>query len=266
MLEIKNLSKIYITKKKKKVLALNNVSFTLPDKGLVFIVGKSGSGKSTLLNMISGLDEITDGDIIADGNSLVKMKRYALEKYLSTYIGFVFQDYHLLDEFTVLDNVQLAEDISSNTNNSMEILKLVGLEEMASRYPKELSGGQKQRVAIARALVKNPHVILADEPTGNLDVKSTKQIFEILTEISKSRLVVVVSHNLKDANEYADRIIELREGQVISDRSRIEGYSNNFRISEGVLYLPEKKDLTEGDINKILENRNKIIQKLFGRN
>ena len=220
MLEIKNLSKLYISKKKKHVLALDDISFTLPDKGLVFIIGKSGSGKSTLLNLISGLDSITNGDIIADGNSLAKMSRRGFEKYMSSYIGFIFQDYHLLDEFTVYQNVQLAQDISNTKNNPIEVLNMVGLEDMAKRYPRELSGGQKQRVAIARALVKNPHVILADEPTGNLDIKSTKQVLDILKEISKERLVIIVSHNLKDADLYADRIIELREGKIISDRSR----------------------------------------------
>ena len=258
MLEIKNLSKLYISKKKKRVLALDDISFTLPDKGLVFIIGKSGSGKSTLLNLISGLDSITNGDIIADGNSLAKMSRRGFEKYMSSYIGFIFQDYHLLDEFTVYQNVQLAQDISNTKNNPIEVLNMVGLEDMAKRYPRELSGGQKQRVAIARALVKNPHVILADEPTGNLDIKSTKQVLDILKEISKERLVIIVSHNLKDADLYADRIIELREGKIISDRSRLADYSNEFRITDGILYLPDKKDLTAEEINELLAKKSKI--------
>ncbi len=258
MLEIKNLTKIYVSKKKKVVVALDNISFTLPDKGLVFIVGKSGSGKSTLLNMISGLDSITDGDIIANGNSLAKMSRRGFEKYLSSYIGFVFQDYHLLDEFTVYQNVQLAQDISNTKNKPNDLLELVDLIDMGKRYPRELSGGQKQRVAIARALVKNPHVILADEPTGNLDVKSTKQVLDLLKKISKDRLVIIVSHNLKDADEYADRIIELREGRIISDRSRVSEYCNEFSITDGVLFLPDRKDLTEEQINELLAKKNKI--------
>ena len=212
MIVVKNLTKVYKTRGR-DVRALNNVSFTLPDTGMVFIVGKSGSGKSTLLNLISGLDKFSSGQIIAGGNPLDGMTSKMREKYLSSYIGYIFQDYRLIEDFTVQQNVALAADISDSKRSPEEYIRLVGLEGYENRLPKELSGGQKQRVAIARALVKNPKVILADEPTGNLDQATTKEILHILKAISKNTLVVIVSHNLRDADEYADRIIELAQQQ-----------------------------------------------------
>ena len=161
MIIIKNLTKIYKTKGK-DVKALDNVTFTLPDSGMVFITGKSGSGKSTLLNMISGLDKSTEGEIIADGNNLSGMTKNAHEKYLSSYIGYIFQDYRLIEDFTVRQNVELSMDISDADGSALTYLSAVGLEGYEDRYPRELSGGQKQRVAIARALAKKPKVILAD--------------------------------------------------------------------------------------------------------
>ncbi len=262
MISVKNLTKVYKTKRR-EVRALNNVSFTLPDTGMVFIVGKSGSGKSTLLNMISGLDKFTSGKIVSGGNSLDSMTSVAREKYLSSYIGYVFQDYRLIEDFTVRQNVALAADISDSGSNPDDFIRLVGLEGYEQRLPKELSGGQKQRVAIARALVKNPKVILADEPTGNLDQTTTKEVLELLKNISKNTLVLIVSHNLRDADEYADRIIELADGKVISDRSRVPGYNNKFSMRDGVFHLPHHKDLQKVEIGELLrrgKNSNGIVQ------
>lgn len=251
MIVVKNLTKVYKTRRR-EVRALDNVSFTLPDSGMVFIVGKSGSGKSTLLNMISGLDKFTSGQIISGGNSLEDMTAKMREKYLSSYIGYVFQDYRLIEDFTVLQNVALAADISDSKRSPEEFIRLVGLEGFEKRLPKELSGGQKQRVAIARALVKNPKVILADEPTGNLDNATTKEVLQLLKAISKDTLVLVVSHNLRDADEYADRVIELADGKVISDKSRVEGYENKFSMRDGVFHLPHHKDLQKVEIGELL--------------
>ena len=253
MIVVKNLTKVYKTKGR-EVRALDNVSFTLPNSGMVFIVGKSGSGKSTLLNMISGLDKFTSGQIVSGGNSLETMNSSAREKYLSSYIGYVFQDYRLIEDFTVRQNVALAADISDSGRSPDEYIRLVGLEGYENRLPKELSGGQKQRVAIARALVKNPKVILADEPTGNLDQATTEEILDLLKEISKRTLVLIVSHNLRDADAYADRIIELADGKIISDNSRVGGYVNKFSHKNGVFVLPHHRDLSKVEVAELVRH------------
>ena len=182
MIKIVNLTKVFKSRNKRRCVALNNLSFTLPDTGFVFIIGKSGSGKSTLLNVLGGLDDATRGMIIADGNNIVKFSQRKFNIYRSSYAGFIFQDYHLLEELTVEENVSLFLDknVSETKPMVMEKLKEVGLEEYANSYPSELSGGQQQRVAIARVLAKQPHVILCDEPTGNLDEKTSTSILELL--------------------------------------------------------------------------------------
>lgn len=267
MIEIKNLTKIYKSKHKMDCKALDNISFSLPDKGFVFIVGKSGSGKSTLLNMISGLDSFTSGDIIADGNSFNEMSKTDFDKYLSSYVGFVFQDYRLIDDFTIKQNIEIALDISGEKNNISYYLDKIGLQGHENRYPTELSGGQKQRVAIVRAIIKNPQIILADEPTGNLDSVTTIQVLNLLKEISKEKLVIVVSHDMNDAFTYADRIIELADGKIVKDRSKKEGYRNMFEIVDNIAYLPHHKDLSKRQIASILKNKKsliKIVQKNSG--
>ncbi len=251
MIVVKNLTKVYQTNGK-SVVALNDVSFTLPDKGMVFIVGKSGSGKSTLLNMLSGLDSFTSGKILAGRNSLGKMSPEEKEKYLGSYIGYVFQDYRLIEDFTVRQNIELAADISDSGAQYEKYLCAVGLEGYEDRFPKELSGGQKQRVAIARALIKRPKVVLADEPTGNLDKVTTKEVLRLLKSISKDTLVVLVSHNLRDADEFADRIIELSDGVVVKDESRVPGYKNRFSYKDGYINLPHHKDLEPSEIGEVL--------------
>ena len=263
MIELVNLCKTYKAKNRKKTKAVKNISLILPDNGMIFITGKSGSGKSTLLNLIGGLDDITSGDIVINGNNMSKFKVDDFASYRSTYVGFIFQDYHILDEFTVKENVELSADISNIDCNLEECLKAVDLEGYDKRYPTELSGGQQQRVAIARALAKDSKIILADEPTGNLDNKTTKQILDILQEISKTRLVLIVSHNLDDAAKYADRIISLDHGNVVSDVSRVDGYINEFRIENNTLYLPHNTDLNEDNLKDIInkkEDYNNIIQ------
>ena len=267
MIEIKNLTKIYKSKHKMDCKALDNISFSLPDKGFVFIVGKSGSGKSTLLNMISGLDSFTSGEIIADGNSFNEMSKTDFDKYLSSYVGFVFQDYRLIDDFTIKQNIEIALDISGEKNNISYYLDKIGLQGHENRYPTELSGGQKQRVAIVRAIIKNPQIILADEPTGNLDSVTTIQVLNLLKEISKEKLVIVVSHDMNDAFTYADRIIELADGKIVKDRSKKEGYRNMFEIVDNIAYLPHHKDLSKRQIASILRNKKsliKIVQKNSG--
>lgn len=256
MIEIKNLRKVYKVKRRNDVVAINDVTFTLPDKGMVFIVGKSGSGKSTLLNMIGGLDSATSGEIIADGNNIIKMSKLKLTKYRSSYVGFIFQDYHILNSFTVRQNIELAMDIANKKEEEKinQILQVVDLSLYADRYPTELSGGQKQRVSIARALVKDAKVILCDEPTGNLDKKTSTQVLEMLKKISQDKLVVIVSHNMVDANTYADRIIELYDGAIVRDRQRTKNYSNEFKIENDTIYLPHYNDLTSNELILVNES------------
>ena len=253
MIKIDNLTKIYVSNKRNEIKALDNVSFSLADKGMVFICGKSGSGKSTLLNLIAGLDEITSGDIIVDGNSLKSLDSLSFDEYRNKLIGFIFQDYCLLDTFTIRENIELSLNLVGEDNNEKikAILKEVDLEGYENRYPKELSGGQKQRVAIARALIKNPKYILADEPTGNLDSETSVQILNLLKKLSKDKLVLIISHSKENAYEYGDRIIELKDGRVLKDLTKNKKEYN--LVCGDTIYLPLNVKLTEKqlyDVNK----------------
>ena len=259
MIRIENLVKVYKAKGKRKAQALKGISLTLPDAGMVFVTGKSGSGKSTLLNLIGGLDDITSGDIIVGGNKLSEFSAKDFSNYRSTYLGFIFQDYHILDEFTVKENIELSADIRNIDCDIKKCLKFVGLEGYEDRYPTELSGGQQQRVAIARALTKDSKIILADEPTGNLDTQTTKQILDLLKELSKDRLVLIVSHNLNDAENYADRIISLDHGMLVSDKSRIGDYHNELNIKDNKLYLPHHKDLSDEEVQFIINEKDNYL-------
>ena len=198
--------------------ALDNVSLAFPDKGMVFLLGKFDSGKSTLLNVYGGPDAPTQGEVIVKGRSSKDFSTEDFDSYRNTYVGFIFQEYNILNEFTVEDNIALALELQSKPKDEELIAKLladVDLQQFAKRKPNTLSGGQKQRVAIARALVKNPEVIMADEPTGALDSNTGKQVFDTLKRLSQDKLVVVVSHDREFAELYADRIIELKDGHIV---------------------------------------------------
>lgn len=251
-MKIEHLTKVYKSKDVECV-GLNDVSFTLPEKGLVFVVGKSGSGKSTLLNLLGGLDEITSGDIIIGDKRFSEFSNRDFDDYRNSYLGFVFQDFCLIDELNVEENVRLALDLQNEKDTSkkvLEILDKVELREFAQRKVNQLSGGQRQRVAIARALVKSPKIILADEPTGNLDSKTSIQILDLLKVLSKDVLIVVVSHNIVDAEKYADRIIELADGKICGDKSRRENSLNTFEIDGDTIYIPDGK-MTIEEIQKL---------------
>ena len=269
MISVQNLSKTYRAKHKMECHALKNVSFELPDTGLVFVIGKSGSGKSTLLNMIGGLDKITKGKVVSFGNDISTYGSQKLQDYRNTELGFIFQDFHLLDDLTVAENIALALELQGGKDLSAIdwALEQVDLAGYGQRYPTELSGGQKQRVAIARAIVKKPRLLLADEPTGNLDSKTTTQITELLHKISRNTLVLVVSHNLTDAHNYADRIIELSDGVIINDLTRDELYTDDVEIADGMLSIPLFKELDQnqlGTINQALEQG--CVKKLRQKN
>lgn len=220
MLELLNISKTYRSSKGMKTQALKNVSLKFPLQGMVFILGKSGSGKSTLLNVIGGLDQADEGELIIHGKSSKTFTQADYDAYRNTYIGFIFQEFYLMEEYTIEKNIALSlqlqqKEVSQETIEDM--LKKVGLEGFANRYPNELSGGQKQRVAIARSLIKQPEILMADEPTGALDSKTGKEIFDTLKELSQEKLVIVVSHDEEAAKLYADRIITFADGEVIAD-------------------------------------------------
>lgn len=238
MLEVKNLKRVYKVKGGSSVYALNDVSIKFPETGLVFILGKSGSGKSTLLNVMGGLDKADEGEIIINGKSSKSFSKTEMDSYRNTYLGFIFQEYNILNDFSVKENIALALELQHKkaTDEAInDILKEVDLEGYGKRKPNELSGGQKQRVAIARALVKNPKIIFADEPTGALDSNTGKQVFETLKNLSKTRLVVVVSHDRDFAEHFGDRVIELKDGEIISDISKTSVTSE--QASDGLTLL-----------------------------
>ncbi len=253
MLKVTDLVKVYKSKKGKEVRALDSISFSLPNKGLVFIVGKSGSGKSTFLNLLGGLDTPTNGEIEVLGNKLSSFSNDDFEKYRNTVIGFVFQDYLLINELTVEENIKL---LNSDLNDEEldTLLEQCEIKEYKYSYPQELSGGQQQRVAIARAISKKPKLLICDEPTGNLDSKTTRKIINIIKEVSKDILVVVVSHNLQQAQEYGDRIIELSEGKIISDITKVENYDDSYKNENGVITIPHNSELSEENIADLNES------------
>ncbi|MBR1624698.1 MAG: ABC transporter ATP-binding protein/permease [Clostridia bacterium] len=270
MLEAKHLVKEYRPKKGNPVKAVNDISIKFPEKGMVFILGKSGSGKSTLLNLLGGLDTYDSGEIIIKGKSSKDFKQSEFDSYRNTYLGFIFQEYNILNDFNVAQNIALAlqlQGIKATNEKINEILKEVDLEGYGGRKTSELSGGQKQRVAIARALVKNPEIIMADEPTGALDSKTGLQVFDTLKKLSKEKLVITITHDRDFAELYGDRVIELKDGKIISD---IEKYSAEAeKISDGV-HITDNKIitvdkgyvLTESDlavINKYLQEHEAII-------
>ncbi len=260
MLEVKDLKKIYKGKKGADVHALDGVSLKFPEKGMVFLLGKSGSGKSTLLNVCGGLDSPTSGEIVVKGRSSKSFSGSDFDSYRNTYVGFIFQEYNILNEFSVEDNIALAIELQGKSKRKRkkeirELLEQVDLKGYARRKPNTLSGGQKQRIAIARALVKNPEIIMADEPTGALDSNTGKQVLDTLKKLSETKLVIVVSHDREFAETYADRIIELKDGKVISDVSKtaIEqtALSDNLSEVDNVLCIKKGTELTDDELEKI---------------
>ena len=246
MLQIKNIRKEYKTGNLVQK-ALDSVSLNLRDNEFVAILGPSGSGKTTLLNIIGGLDRYDSGDLVINGISTKKYKERDWDSYRNHTIGFVFQSYNLIPHQTILSNVELALTISGISKSqrkqrAREALARVGLGEQVHKKPSQLSGGQMQRVAIARALVNNPDIVLADEPTGALDSETSIQVMELLQEVAKDRLVVMVTHNPELAEEYATRIVNLRDGQIRSD-------TNPYQVDEKALKEPEHKNMGKSSMS-----------------
>lgn len=228
LLELKGINKVYETANGKKKYALDNINLTLPNSGLVALVGKSGSGKSTLLNILSTLDKPSSGKVLFNEEDIKKWNERKLIKYRNSYIGMIFQHYQLLEEHSVLYNIMLPALIKGDSESDAKedaITLLKGIDFPTKLYYSKcsnLSGGEKQRVAILRSLINNPKIILADEPTGALDASNGKRVMEILKNASRTRLVIVVSHNNELVNKYADRIITISDGRIISNKINIE--------------------------------------------
>lgn len=239
MIQLKDINKTY-TAGDTIVKALNNININFREKEFVSILGPSGCGKTTLLNILGGLDRYDYGDIIVNGTSTKQFKDKDWDAYRNHYIGFVFQSYNLIPHLTVVENVELALSIGgTNKKNkrkmALDALEKVGLKVQAKKKPNQLSGGQMQRVAIARAIVNNPEIILADEPTGALDSETSVQVMDILKEISKEHLVIMVTHNKELADKYSTRVINLLDGNLVGD-------SAPFKTEEITEVKPTKKN------------------------
>ncbi|MDS0525233.1 ATP-binding cassette domain-containing protein [Clostridium sp. SHJSY1] len=221
MLQLKGIKKSYTTGDFTQV-ALNNVSLNFRKSEFVAILGQSGSGKTTCLNIIGGLDKYDNGDLIINGKSTKEFKDSDWDAYRNNSIGYIFQSYNLITHLSIVDNVEMGMTLSGVSANekhkkALEVLEKVGLKEHIHKKPNQLSGGQMQRVAIARALANDPDIILADEPTGALDTTTSEQIMELIKEIADDKLVIMVTHNPELAESYADRIVEFKDGNIVSD-------------------------------------------------
>ena len=216
MISVKGLDKFFNRGKQNEVHVINDVSLTLPEKGMVAVFGKSGCGKTTLLNVIGGLDGFSSGEVLIEGKSI----REKTDDIRNEYIGYIFQNYNLISSESCFDNVAAAlrlcgmRDEVEIEKRTMAALRGVGMESYRRRTPDTLSGGQQQRIAIARAIVKSPRIILADEPTGNLDEANTVMIMDLLKAISKEHLVILVTHEANLVDYYCDTVIELSVGKI----------------------------------------------------
>ena len=220
MLELKNVKKVYVVKNE-KVMALNDVSYTFEMNNFYGIMGHSGSGKTTLISILGLLESFDSGTYLINGEEVKDFDNNKISKIRRDYVGFVFQDFYLDEYLNVYENVMLPlithKELSKETKNEMviEALTKVGIVDRKNHFPSQLSGGEKQRVAIARALINNPKIILADEPTGNLDEDNEKMIFQILNDLSKEgKCVIVVSHS-NEVKSYADKIIKITNGKLV---------------------------------------------------
>ena len=254
MLKLNNIKKDYKTGDFVQH-ALKGISLNFRENEFVAILGPSGSGKTTLLNIIGGLDRYTTGDLIIDGKSTKKFKDKDWDAYRNHAIGFVFQSYNLIGHISVLENVEMGMTLSGigsteRKKKALSLLEKVGLKEHAHKKPNQLSGGQMQRVAIARALANDPKIILADEPTGALDSKTSKQIMELIKEISKDKLVIMVTHNRELAESYATRIVEMKDGELINDSKPFndDRKSGNLKITKTAMSFLTALKLSFGNI------------------
>jgi putative ABC transport system ATP-binding protein len=252
ILEVKNVEKYYGSKSN-LTKAVDNISFNVKSKEFVGIMGASGSGKTTLLNCISTIDRVTTGHIIINGNDITKLKGNKLNKFRREELGFIFQDFNLLDTLTAYENIALALTIQKVNAHEIdkrvkEIANKLDISNILSKYPYQLSGGQKQRVASARAIITNPQLVLADEPTGALDSKSAKQLLETFTTLNEKlgATILMVTHDAFTAS-YADRIIFIKDGKIFNEL--IKGNDTRKQFFEKII---EVQTLLGGELNDVI--------------
>ncbi|MCI7084079.1 MAG: ABC transporter ATP-binding protein/permease [Tenericutes bacterium] len=257
MIELKNVNKYFYRRKKNEIHVINNTSLKLDDTGLVALLGPSGCGKTTLLNAIGGLDNINSGSIYINGERISKRSSHSVDRIRNLNIGYIFQDYYLVDDMSVFDNVALSlklcgiknkEEIKKRVNF---VLEKVGMYRYRNRAASMLSGGERQRVGIARAIVKDPNIIIADEPTGNLDSKNTIEIMNIIKAISKDRLVILVTHESELAMFYASRILKIEDGTIVSDETNSHDIDLDYKMDNKVYLLDMKnhKNIDNENVN-----------------
>ncbi len=252
ILEVKNVEKYY-GNKSNLTKAVDNISFNVKKKEFVGIMGASGSGKTTLLNCISTIDKVTTGHILINGNDITKLKGNKLNKFRREELGFIFQDFNLLDTLTAYENIALALTIQKRNVHEIDkkvkdIAKKLEIDNILNKYPYQLSGGQKQRVASARAIITNPKLVLADEPTGTLDSKSAKQLLETLTTLNETldATILMVTHDAFTAS-YADRIIFIKDGKIFNEL--IKGDNSRKEFFESII---EVQTLLGGELNDVI--------------
>ena len=276
MIKLINVYKYFNKGKKNEVKAIDNTSIDLPDKGIVTLLGPSGCGKTTLLNSIGGLSRINKGSIYIDGERITKRSVNKIDKIRSLKIGYIFQNFNLLDDETVFDNVSLVlkinglkdkEEIKKRVNFCLESL---GIYRYRNRYANMLSGGERQRVSIARAIVKDPEVIIADEPTGNLDSKNTIEVMNIIKSISRDRLVILVTHESELAKFYSDRIIEISDGKIVKDYENTDNHELDYRL-DNKIYLKDienysNKEVGSAKVEYYSDNTDKVNFKIVVKN
>ncbi len=269
MLQLQHIRKSYTTGDFTQV-ALNDISVAFRDNEFVAILGPSGSGKTTLLNIVGGLDHYDSGDLVIDGISTKEYKDRDWDTFRNNRVGFVFQSYNLIPHQTILANVELALTLSGVSKDERQerakkALEEVGLGEHINKKPSQLSGGQMQRVAIARALINDPEILLADEPTGALDSKTSVQIMDLLTQIAKDRLVVMVTHNPELAQQYATRIVNLTDGVIVSDTDPFEPTEEDMRLSDKPIRKTRMSFLTALGLsfNNLMTKKGRTIMTAF---
>ncbi len=278
MIKIQKVNKYFNRRRKNQIHIINNTSLELGNTGLVAILGQSGSGKTTLLNAIGGLDKVNSGKIYINGKKITKRRTYTVDKIRNLNIGYIFQDYKLLENMSVFDNIAISlrmiglknkKEITKRVNY---VLEAVNMYRYRNRPAGMLSGGEKQRVAIARAIVKNPSIVIADEPTGNLDSKNSLEIMNIIKAISKEKLVILVTHEVDLAKFYATRVIELQDGKIVNDYENTSAEALEYRL-DNKIYLKDFKEINNFKNNKINidvysdnENANMDVKLVFKNN
>lgn len=282
MIRLVNVNKYFNRKKSNEIHVINNTSIELADKGLVCFLGNSGCGKTTLLNAIGGLDKVNRGDIFIDNDRITRRSDGKRDEIRNIHVGYIFQNYNLMEDETVFDNVAIVlrmmgvKDKAEIEKRVMYILKRVGIDRYKNRPAKMLSGGERQRVGIARAIVKNPKIIIADEPTGNLDSKNTIEIMNIIKAISREKLVILVTHEREIAGFYASRIIEIVDGKIVSDKENEHNDDLDLRMDNKIYLkdMPVQKEMEAGcvtvkyyadseeaqEIKVVVKNNNLYIQ------